>query len=63
MSKIMLSHLTLQELYLARQEVKEKVKELPKQYVVGVGINDETIQLAETYIREGALTIKSKLEF
>lgn len=57
--QVMLSDLTLQELDLARQEVREKVKDIPEQRVVGVGVNDETIQLAETYIREGALTIKS----
>ena len=56
---IMLSDLTLQELELARQEVREKVKELPKQHIIGIAINDEAIQLAETYIKEGALTNKS----
>ena len=56
---IMLSDLTLQELELARDEVKNKVKEIPKQYRVAIGIADETIELAETYINEGALTIKS----
>ena len=57
--QIMLSDLTLQELELARQEVREKVKEIPDQCKVGIGINDEAIQLAETYINEGALTNKS----
>lgn len=55
----MLSDLTLQELELARNEVREKVKEIPDQNRVGIGINDEAIQLAETYISEGALTNKS----
>lgn len=55
----MLSDLTLQELELARNEVREKVKEIPEQHRVGIGINDEAIQLAETYINEGALTSKS----
>lgn len=57
--QIMLSDLTLQELELARQEVREKINEIPDLYKVGIGINDETIQLAETYIIEGALTSKS----
>lgn len=57
--EIMLSDLTLQELELARHEVKEKVKEIPDYHKIIIGINDETIQLAETYIREGALTFKS----
>ena len=57
--QIMLSDLTLQELELARHEVREKVKEIPDQHRVEIGINDEAIQLAETYISEGALTSKS----
>lgn len=56
---IMLSDLTLQELEFARQEVREKVLEIPDKYRVAIGITDEAIQLAETYINEGALTKKS----
>jgi hypothetical protein len=56
---IMLSDLTLQELEMARDEVREKIVEIPKKYQQGVGVTDETIELAETYINEGALTIKS----
>ena len=56
---IMLSDLTLQELELARDEVKDKVKEIPKIYQIDIGVTDEAIELAETYINEGALTIKS----
>ena len=55
----MLSDLTLQELELARDEVRNKVKEVPSENIVPIGINDEVIQLAETYIIEGALTNKS----
>ena len=57
--KIMLSDLTLQELELAREEIRNKVKEIPNEHRVPIGINDEAIQLAETYISEGALTNKS----
>ena len=57
--QIMLSDLTLQELELARQEVRDKVKEIPDKHRFGIAINDEVIQLAETYISEGALTNKS----
>jgi hypothetical protein len=39
--------------------VGEKIVEIPKKYQQGVGVTDETIELAETYINEGALTIKS----
>ncbi len=37
----------------------EKIKEIPKKYQISIGITDESIQLAEAYINEGALTIKS----
>ena len=57
--QIMLSDLTLQELELARQEVRDKVREIPVKNIVNVAINDEVIKLAETYITEGALTNKS----
>ena len=56
---IMLSDLTLQELELARQNVREKVTAIPSHLIIGIAVNDEAIQLAETYIREGALTNKS----
>lgn len=55
----MLSDLTLQELELARDEVREKINEIPKKYQVGIGVTDEVIELAETYINVGALIIKS----
>lgn len=56
---IMLSDLTLQELELARQEVREKIFEIPNGNRLAIGITDEAINLAETYITEGALTNKS----
>jgi predicted nucleic acid-binding protein len=56
---IMLSDLTLQELELAREEVRNKVQEIPEQYLIPVGTSDEAMALAETYINEGALTNKS----
>ena len=56
---LMLSDLTLQELEDARKTVRERVKVIPKAHIFGVGITDEAIQLAETYITEGALTNKS----
>ena len=56
---IILSDLTLQELELARDEVREKAKEIPKEYQIAIGVTDEAIELAETYINEGALTLKS----
>ncbi len=56
---IVLSDLTLQELELARQEVREKIFEIPTKNQITIGITDEAIHLAETYIDEGALTNKS----
>ena len=57
--RIMLSDLTIQELEFAREEIRNKIDELPKVLVISLGVNDEAIKLAETYIEEGALTIKS----
>ena len=56
---IMLSDLTLQELELARKEVREKILEVSANNQITIGITDEAIILAETYINEGALTNKS----
>ncbi len=56
---IILSDLTLQELEFARQEVREKIHEVPAGNQITIGITDEAINLAETYINEGALTNKS----
>ena len=55
----MLSDLTLQELEFAREEVRNKVNEIPKSNSIHIGITDKAIHLAETYIEEGALTNKS----
>lgn len=56
---LMLSDLTLQELELARDQVRNKVNEVPKSNIIPIGITDEAIHLAETYIVDGALTNKS----
>ncbi|MEJ7677568.1 MAG: hypothetical protein WKG06_06805 [Segetibacter sp.] len=56
---IMLSDLTLQELELARYEVREKINEVPESNRIAIGITDEAIELAEIYINEGVLTNKS----
>jgi len=56
---LMLSDLTLQELELAPNEVREKLSEVPDKHRVPIGTTDEAIELAETYINEGALTNKS----
>jgi len=56
---IMLSDLTLQELEFARDEIRSKVNEIPEENRIALGVEDESIKLAETYISEGALTNKS----
>ena len=56
---LVLSDLTIQELELAKEEVRNKVNEIPKANIIHLGITDEAIHLAETYILEGALTNKS----
>jgi predicted nucleic acid-binding protein len=57
--QIMLSDLTLQELEFARDEIRSKVNEIPDENRIALGVEDEAIKLAETYISEGALTNKS----
>jgi len=57
--QIMLSDLTLQELEFARDEIRSKVNEIPNENRIALGVGDEAIKLAETYISEGALTNKS----
>lgn len=46
--QIMLSDLTLQELELARDEIRNKVKEIPDENRIAIGVGDETMKLAET---------------
>ena len=58
-NQLMLSDLTLQELELAEEKVRNKISEVPEMNIHSLGITDEAIQLAETYILEGALTNKS----
>jgi hypothetical protein len=55
----MLSDLTFQELEFARDEIRSKVNEVPDENRIVLGVGDEAIKLAETYISEGALTNKS----
>jgi hypothetical protein len=57
--RIMLSDLTHRELELARPEVRNKINYIPFDNRLFVNITDEAINLAETYIKEGALTNKS----
>jgi len=46
--------LTLQELELASKEVREKILEIPNVNRIAMGVTDEAIDLAETYITERA---------
>ena len=56
---IMFSELTAQELEFAREEIRSLIKEIPTENRIDITISNEAIALAETYIREGALTNKS----
>jgi hypothetical protein len=56
----MLSDLTIQELEFAREEIRNKIEELPKEQIISLGVNDEAIKLAETYIN-GRCIDKQKL--
>ncbi|MEP6645981.1 MAG: PIN domain protein [Saprospiraceae bacterium] len=57
--QIMLSDLTLKELELARDEIRNKINEIPDQNRITIGMSDDVIELADRYISEGALTNKS----
>ena len=39
--------------------MREKINEIPEANRIAIGVTDEAIELAETYINEGALTNKS----
>jgi predicted nucleic acid-binding protein len=56
---LMLSDLTMRELELAREEVKNKVNQIPKENKIYVTITDEAMRLAELYIKQGALSYKN----
>lgn len=56
---IMFSELTAQELEFAREEIRNLINEIPTENRTDITISNEAITLAETYIREGALTNKS----
>jgi hypothetical protein len=56
---IMLSDLTAQELEFAREEIRNIIADIPETNRIDIVIDDEAIELAETYISEGALTNKS----
>ena len=51
--------LTAQELEFAREEIRNLIREIPHENRIEITISNEAITLAETYIREGALTNKS----
>ncbi len=59
MKTFMLSDLTLQELELAREEVRIKPNEISQKNIIPLVTTEEAINLASTYISEGALTNKS----
>jgi len=56
---IVFSELTAHELEFAREEIRNLIIEIPLENRIDISISAEAISLAETYIREGALTNKS----
>lgn len=57
--QLQLSTLTIEELEYAYEPVKLLANEFRDREIEIIGLNDETRILAETYIKEGALTNKS----
>src|SRR3954469_6372587 len=57
--KLTCSDLVLMELLPARQEIKDKLKEIPSDHIIDVNVNARAMELALTYIEYGALTNKS----
>ena len=53
-----LSDITLDELELARQEIKNVVNRIPEKYREYLIQDEEVIELAEKYITDGAVTMK-----
>jgi predicted nucleic acid-binding protein len=57
--KLACSDLVLMELKPAREEIKNKLNEIPNEHIIDVNVNPRAIELALTYIEYGALTNKS----
>ncbi len=57
--QIIFSELTAKELEFAREEIRHLINEIRVENRIDIVITDEAINLAETYITEGALTNKS----
>lgn len=57
--KMICSDLVLVELRPARQEIKDKLAEIPSSHVISVKSSEEVEYLARTYVELGALTNKS----
>ena len=53
-----LSDITLDELELARQEIKDVINRIPEGHREYVIQDEEVIELADKYIAEGAVTMK-----
>ncbi|SFD45673.1 hypothetical protein SAMN05518672_10223 [Chitinophaga sp. CF118] len=57
--KVIYSDIVIMELLPARQEIKDKIDEIPVNYVIDVENNEEVEKLADTYIQQKVLTNKS----
>jgi predicted nucleic acid-binding protein len=57
--EIIFSDLSLMELAPVRQQIKNKLKDVPPAYIIEAQSTAEVFQLAERYIRSGTLTQKN----
>jgi predicted nucleic acid-binding protein len=59
LTKVIISDLTLLELAPVRQEIKNKINEVPTAYVTQARSNEMVYNLAEAYIKSGVLSNKN----
>ena len=59
---IVVSSLTLVELEIAPESVKEILKKVPVEFVEFLEFTEEARNLAETYIQEGVVSKKSRVD-
>lgn len=57
-----ISEVTIEELKSAPKRVKEKLKEIPEQFIEKIDITDEIIYLAEKYLEKGIISEKYKAD-
>lgn len=61
-SIIVISNLTLADLEKAPRPVQEILKKVPREFIEYVGFSKEANDLAESYLKEGVVTKKSRVD-